>query len=157
NEDEKQDFSLSEVISNAIKMTKPIFKKNQISVLFDAKKEYMAVGFSNSLIQVILNIINNAKDALIENEIEDKKIYIDIVEDEYGIIINIKDNAGGIDESIIDKIFDPYFSTKQSKNGTGLGLYMSKMIIEEQMQWKLKVSNTENGALFQIVIDKKSV
>jgi len=155
NEDEKQDFSLSEVISNAIKMTEPIFKKNQVSVLFDDKKEYMAFGLSNSLIQVILNIINNAKDALIENEIEDKKIYIDIVEDEDGIIINIKDNAGGIDESIIDKIFDPYFSTKQSKNGTGLGLYMSMMILEEQMQWKLKVYNTDNGANFQIIINNK--
>jgi len=155
NEDKKQDFSLNEVISNAMEMTEPIFNKHKVSVLFDVTKEYMAFGLSNSLIQVILNIINNAKDALIENDIEDKKVKINIIEDENTIIISIKDNAGGIDEGIIDKVFDPYFSTKHSKNGTGLGLYMSKMILEEQMQWKLKVCNTKDGANFKIIINTK--
>ena len=158
NSDEKEEFCLNNVISNAIDMTEPIFKKYNIKVNFNQKETYYVSGYANGLIQVVLNIINNSKDALIEQDIDEKKIDIFIEEDEEeNIIIAIKDNGGGIDEDIIDKVFDPYFSTKQSKNGTGLGLYMSKMIIEEQMQWKLKVSNTENGALFQIVIDKKSV
>ena len=154
NEDEKYEFSIVQVISNSIEMTEPVFKKFNILIEFNPEKTYLAYGYSNSLMQVILNIMNNAKDALIEKNIENKKINIDIVEDEEEneLIISIEDNAGGIDEEIMDKVFDPYFSTKQAKNGTGLGLYMSKMIVEEQMDWKLKVSNTNKGAKFYIVI-----
>ena len=154
NKDEKEEFALNKVIFDAIDITRPIFNNNKITITFDIKEQYLVFGYQNALLQVVLNILNNAKDALIEKEVEDKKIKISIVEDEEDIVLEIEDNAGGIDEKIIDKIFDPYFSTKQSKNGTGLGLYMSKMIIDEQMQWKLKVCNIDNGVKFKIIVNK---
>jgi len=103
-------------------------------------------GFRNEFLQVILNIINNAKDALIENKIKNAKIVIKL--ENRSIII--RDNAGGIPDKVIDRIFEPYFTTKEQGKGTGMGLYMSKMIIEENMHAKLSVKNYMNGAEFRM-------
>ena len=100
-----------------------------------------------------MNIINNAKDALMEKDIIDKKITINLLVEEARLIINISDNAGGIAEDIINKIFDPYFSTKENKNGTGLGLYMTKLIIDDHLGGKIIVSNLDEGANFMISLD----
>ena len=99
--------------------------------------------------QVILNILNNAKDALIENKIQNPKIEI-ILE---GKKISINDNAGGIPKNVIDRIFEPYFTTKEQGKGTGMGLYMSKMIIEKNMNGELTVENTTSGALFTVTVE----
>ncbi len=123
-----------------------IEKNYQASVVTQTKK--------NDLMQIILNLIKNSMDAYIENDIKDCIIYIDTQSDEKEIIIMIKDKAGGICSKIIDKIFDPYFSTKDKKNGTGLGLYMSKMIIEDHLQGSLRVESHENKTSFFIVIPK---
>jgi DNA-binding response OmpR family regulator len=111
--------------------------------------------YRSELQQVLLNIISNAKDALIEKDIENPVIDITIdsdSSDEYHII-HIEDNAGGIDSEILDNIFDIYFSTK-GENGTGIGLYMVKMIIDESIKGKVSVSNGTNGARFAISIPK---
>jgi PAS domain S-box-containing protein len=110
--------------------------------------------FSRELLQVFINILNNAKEALQEKNIKNKKIIINIKETKTSIIIEISDNAGGIDTNIIEKIFDPYFSTKNEKNGTGLGLYMSKIIIEKHLFGKLSVTNREDGSCFTIELPK---
>ncbi|MEO1953656.1 MAG: nitrate- and nitrite sensing domain-containing protein [Campylobacterales bacterium] len=104
--------------------------------------------YEGELKQVILNLIKNAEDALIENDIEDPKITITIDANQ----LTVHDNAGGIPPYIMNKIFDPYFSTKLKKDGTGLGLYMSKTIIEEHCQGKIMVSNENGGAKFTIII-----
>jgi C4-dicarboxylate-specific signal transduction histidine kinase len=101
-------------------------------------------------VQVVISFLKNAEDSLLERKIE--KAYIMITVDEN--MLSVEDNAGGIDEAIIEKIFDPYFSTKD-KNGTGLGLYMSKMIVENHCQGSLRVTNTTNGAKFTIVLPYK--
>lgn len=152
NGDRQKEFSVNHVVQNVLKMTEPSFERYTIEVVFDVTKEYTLFGHENSLAQALLNILNNAKDVLLEKQIEEKKIFIDIKEKDGEIFLSIEDNAGGIDNAIIEKIFDPYFSTKHEKNGTGLGLYMSKMIIEEQMKGKLEVQNTDKGAKFIINI-----
>ena len=109
--------------------------------------------YINEFVQSAINIINNAIDVLVEKNIQDPHITISYdVSDKY-ITMLIEDNAGGIDEEIIDKIYEPYFSTK-SKNGTGLGLYMSKMIIEQHIKGSLSVQNTQSGAKFSIRLPK---
>ncbi|MEA1914140.1 MAG: HAMP domain-containing sensor histidine kinase [Campylobacterota bacterium] len=134
-------------------MVNAIFSQYEIDIAFDTHKEYKTIGYPNELGQAILNIVNNAKDVLIENEVQNKKV--EIVLNENHIII--KDNAGGIPKDIIDKIYDPYFSTKEEKNGTGLGLYMTKLIIEDHMGGKLSVSNDKDGAVFKIVFRDEGI
>jgi signal transduction histidine kinase len=106
--------------------------------------------YPNEVKQVILKLIKNAEDILIENNITNGQITIKSNRK----ILEISDNGGGIPEEIISKIFDPYFSTKIKKDGTGLGLYMSKIIIEEHCGGTLSVSNDEKGAVFKTDLNK---
>lgn len=152
NETKKSEFVVNDIVENILDMTKDIYINNGIKINFTAEKKYKTIGYKNALAQAILNIINNARDALLDNNIENKEIKIDIYKLNNLIIISIQDNAGGIPLKIIDQIFDPYFSTKEEKNGTGLGLYMSKMIIEDKMDAKIIASNEKNGANFKIYL-----
>ena len=153
-EKHKQKFSINSVITNILNMVESIYTNNNIKIDFYSEKEYHTVSYPNELGQAILNIINNAKDALIEKDSDDKYIHITLEETRENIIINITDNAGGIEDKIIDKIFDPYFSTKTEKNGTGLGLYITKIIIQEHMDAKIRVQNNDNGATFKIYLKR---
>jgi signal transduction histidine kinase len=115
--------------------------------------------YPNKLMQVVQSILSNAKDAFDEkdSEFDDKKnITIKLYSKDNKEYIEIIDNAGGIPQNIIDKVFDPYFSTKEEKNGTGLGLYMSKTIIEEHCEGSISVENTDNGAKFTIILPRKN-
>ena len=100
--------------------------------------------------QVITNIINNAKDALIEREVKKPKIIITLLVHAGEIEITIEDNAGGVDDSIQDRIFEPYFTTKHQSMGTGLGLYICHKIIAESLKGKIDIENTKEGAKFSI-------
>ncbi len=151
---DKSTFILNDVIKNIFNMIEEIYHKEAITLHYHAQKEYTVSGYKNRLSQAILNLITNAKDALIENDTKDKQIWITLKEKEDKIILQVKDNGGGISEDIMMKIFDPYFSTKNKKNGTGLGLYMAKIIIEEHMQAKIEVQNYSQGAIFSIVFQK---
>ena len=111
--------------------------------------------YKRELIQVLINLLNNAKDALEGNSNDNKKLSIIVVEHDKKITIEVSDNGNGIEEVIINKIFDPYFSTKDMKTGTGLGLYMSKTIIEKHLKGKLIAKNNEaGGASFIITLYK---
>ena len=151
-EELKKEFSLNAVVQDTLEMIKPITQKNGIELSFQAEEELKVLGFVNNFSQVLLNIFNNAKDVLVEKGLEEKKIMVNLYEENNTIFLSIEDNAGGIPKEILDKIFDPYFSTKKEKNGTGLGLYMSKIIIQDQMHGKLFAKNTQNGAKFVIEI-----
>ncbi len=147
---EKEEVVLSHVLDKSINLCDPIIKQKQITI----EREYNEIvlhSYHNELLQVIINIIKNAVDALITAEVPNPKILIKkFINDEAGhAVIAIEDNAGGIPVHMTDKIFDPYFSTK-AKNGTGLGLYMSKSIIENHCQGQLNVSNNQHGACFMI-------
>jgi signal transduction histidine kinase len=153
-EKEKVEFVINDIITDTLELIKPLFSKQKIKINFYSNETYHIKGYPNELGQAILNIINNAKDALVENKIPDKKIDITLEKDQDNISLSISDNANGIPQEIIDKIFDPYFSTKDEKNGTGLGLYMTKIIVEDHMKAKLIAKNTDNGAMFKIIFIK---
>ena len=122
--------------------------------IIESHKEYIDT-YANEIVQVLINIINNATDVLIEREIDKREVWINVDSSDEEITISVEDNAGGIESDIIEKIFEPYFSSK-SENGTGLGLYMSKMIIDTHVNGSLNVINSSRGARFTIVIPKKS-
>ncbi len=119
-------------------------KEIELEINLDSLEEFET--YSNELKQVLLNLIKNAEDALIEKGIKNPKITIEA----HKRVLVVKDNAGGIRNDIVDKIFDPYFSTKTKKDGTGIGLYMSKIIVEKHCKGKLSVENDEFGAVFKI-------
>ncbi len=152
-ENEKKELEIQSVLQTLFEMTRPIYTSHSIVLTANIEEGLKIYGYPNALAQAVLNIINNAKDVLIEREVKNKEIILNArrIDDEE-IIIEIQDNAGGIKPDIIDKIFDPYFTTKQDKNGTGLGLYMTKKIIEEQLEAKISVKNNKNGALFTIYL-----
>ncbi|MAC42604.1 MAG: hypothetical protein CL913_01290 [Deltaproteobacteria bacterium] len=104
----------------------------------------------SELQQVIMNLLKNAMDALVEKHPKLRQIKIRVGQKDNHQILEVQDNAGGIDGEIIDRIFDPYFTTKGKLNGTGLGLYMSKLIIEKHLRGKLFVQNQDSGANFRI-------
>jgi signal transduction histidine kinase len=143
---EKSLFSVREKIQQTLKILKHSLSNNDIEISIDTN-DFIANGFPNEFMQVILNVINNAKDVIVENKIKNRKIDISI--SQIGII-RITDHAGGISKEIISRIFEPYFTTKNEGKGTGIGLYMSKKIIEDNMNGTLEVSNTDDGAQFII-------
>jgi C4-dicarboxylate-specific signal transduction histidine kinase len=149
----KKEFDISTAIDNTINLLDGSLKNSNILILKNYKDtNIIFLGFINELEQVLLNIINNAKDALIENSIKNSKINIKITKEQNNINIDIFDNAGGIPEDIKEKIFEPYFTTKEQGKGTGIGLYMSKMIIENNFNGKINVYNINNGANFKIIL-----
>jgi signal transduction histidine kinase len=153
---EKKRFCINESIDKVLSMTASMIEIDNISIAFDTPQLYYTYGYPNEFSQAILNLVNNAKDALIESTSKNKQIHISIEEKEALIYIHIDDNAGGVPEEIIDKIFDPYFSTKENKNGTGLGLYMVKMIIIDHLHANITVSNTKEGARFTISVSRSA-
>ena len=152
----KDRLLISEVFEETLQVIDKSFANNNISIENEFQTDTQIEIFSRELLQVFLNILKNAKEELIQNRSGERKIQNKIYEDEDNIIIQITDNSGGINMNIIDKIFDPYFSTKDEKNGTGLGLYMSKVIVQKHLYGTLDVHNTTDGACFTITLPKIS-
>ncbi|WP_375722535.1 cache domain-containing protein [Arcobacter sp. KX21116] len=146
----KELFYLNEAIDNAVKIVKSTLTFHHIELIINIEEDYKIDGYKNEYSQAIMNIISNAKDILLEKNIKNPQIRIYAQKNEK-LCLHIEDNAGGIDDTIINKIFDPYFTTKY-EYGTGIGLYMTKMIIEEKMNGTIKVKNSTNGAIFSIEI-----
>lgn len=150
---EKVLFNVCEAIKSSVDLVFASLKSHNISINVKLCENCREIeGFPSEFTQVIINIINNAKDALLINKVQNALICIEVISDDSKMLITISDNAGGIPENIIDKIFEPYFTTKFASKGTGLGLYMSKIIIEDSMSGKLSVKNSDSGAIFTIEI-----
>jgi len=149
--EQSEEFDLKKLMGNLLNLMQPALVQHHIEIsLHVDNKEYIINSYKSMLFQVMINIINNAKDALIESNQPNKEIKIILSQTDKEKIIQIEDNGGGISNEIIDKIFNPYFSTKKEKNGTGLGLYMTKTILEDKMQGKIEVISKKDGALFII-------
>ena len=152
----KKRFELSQYIQNAINIIQASLTYNHIDLEVKKSKERIFIwGYSSEFAQVILNLLDNAKDVLMERDIKDPKITIETMVIEDSVIISVKDNGGGVEEKNIDKIFDIYFTTKAKKGGSGLGLYMSKLIIESKGMGKISVKNGKKGAIFSIELQKR--
>jgi|GEM_PF-1964242 len=142
-------FNLKEIILDTNSLIDASLKNNSIDFDISIKSDISIKGFPSEFSQVLLNLINNSKDALLSSSVENKKIFLKVFRDKNSVFIEILDNAKGIDKSIIDKVFEPYFTTKETGEATGIGLYMSKMIIEKSMKGKIEVENFyENGEVF---------
>jgi len=148
----KEVFDVLASCKKAINLASASLEDSLIILDLDVKENKFINGYPTEFAQVILNLISNAKDILVERKIQNPKITLEIKSDGSLCIIKVKDNAGGLDEKYFDLIFDPYFSTKESSKGTGLGLYISKLIIEKNMGGELSVENSEEGAVFKIVL-----
>lgn len=151
---DKQEFLIIDAISSVMTIISSALKNNDIDLTINVDKNLKLNTYLNEFEQVLLNIISNAKDILIQNKIKNPFIKISSEEQDKHIILYIEDNGGGVIVNPKSKIFEPYFSTKSDNNGTGIGLYMSKIIVDKNMKGKLRVRNTKDGAKFAIVIPK---
>ncbi|MFY4822140.1 ATP-binding protein [Aliarcobacter butzleri] len=151
-EKEKDDFLVKDSIQNALTILNPDLQKDNINLnlKFETFEDIKIFGVKNELSQVILSLVSNSIDALKNRH--NPKISINVVSSSAEVIIEILDNAGGIKAKNLKKIFEPYFSTKEE--GTGIGLYLSKIIIEESFGGKLQVQNIKDGVKFSIFIEK---
>ncbi len=133
-------FSVKESFEKVFKLIDVQFKNHEIIFIKDIN-DFQIYGFENEFIQVLINILNNAKDALLDKE-NPKLIFITTKNDKNNLIITIKDNGGGIENDILDKICEPYFTTKHQSTGTGIGLYMTEEIVEKHMNGSLDIHNS---------------
>ncbi len=147
---EKKIFGLVGMMGDVRNLVNAQLKNHNIALTISGDDTTL-LGFSNELMQVVINIINNAKDA-IDAYLPKEGGRIDVIlsQEEEAVVIRICDNGGGIDPEIIQKVFDPYFTTKFKSQGTGIGLYMSKTIVEKNMGGSLSVENGDGGACFTI-------
>lgn len=148
---QKDTFIVAEKISSVLNIMKLSLSTNNIKVKVIIKDNIKINGLKNEYGQVLINIISNAKDAIILNKIEKGKIIIKLYKKYDKSILEIEDNAGGIPLEPKEKVFEPFFTYKK-KNGTGIGLFMSKLIIENSMNGKLQVENKNKGACFSIIL-----
>ncbi len=151
---EKSDFDIKEAVESTLELIDATLHNANIDLEIEIKEGLSVNGYKNEFSQVILNLINNARDVLVEKKVNEGKIKIftSISDDGSTISLHVSDNGGGIPEPILNQIFEPYFTTKEEGKGTGIGLYMSKMIIEENMQGKVSATNSEEGAVFTISV-----
>ncbi len=148
----KEEFSIATKIDEAMKFISPSLINNNVEIKLTTEEDKLFFGYPNEFMQVILNIISNAKDAIVGHEMKDGLIEIRVFCEGDKSVIEITDNGGGIDESIIDKVFDPYFTTKDKTQGTGIGLYMSKAIVEDNMGGEIKINSSKPHTKVQIIL-----
>ena len=146
----KEKLLASSIIQNALGIIGSSLTNNTIALKVDIVDDKIIQIYARELMQALINIISNAKDTLVQNGVKNRSITITQEIKNEQIIITICDNGGGIEDSIKDKIFKPYFSTKKELNGTGLGLYMSQLIVEKHLGGSLTFSNKNGGTCFEI-------
>lgn len=146
--------TLNELVEKSLNIIENSILSNNIKILKELNSSSKIETYISEVTQVILSLLQNAEDILLEKQINNPTINIKTYEDDKTIYLEITDNGGGISNDILGKIFEPYFSTKHEKNGTGLGLYFAKRIIDNNCNGMLGVKNHLNGAIFTITFNK---
>jgi len=150
---EKEQFVVSDAIKESIKFVKDSYLDSNVELIDRTQDgDTQMCSYKNELMQVIMILLNNSRDAVVCNKIEKPQVIVDLVHRDEKIEIRIKDNGGGIDDDIMDRIFEPYFTTKFKSDGTGVGLYMSKMIIEDSIGGELVLENDDDGVLATLIL-----
>lgn len=151
----KELFRVSRVVARSLSLVEGSFKNLKIGLDLNVAYDVEIYGYPNEYAQVLLNILVNARDAFLQRDMNQPRLVgISACTEGDWAVVTIVDNAGGIDEEIIHKVFDPYFTTKNPDHGTGLGLYMSKSIIHKSMNGRLSVANTPDGTAFRIEVPR---
>ena len=153
---EKKVFLLSRLLDDILKILGGTFESLNIEIERDFSKHITIHNYKKELEHVLIIILNNAKDALVQTKTEKPKITVRASEHENVVFVEVYDNAGGIKEENLEKVFDPYFTTKHKSQGTGLGLYMAKMITQKGLEGELNVCNKQEGASFQVILKKET-
>ena len=148
---ERREFNVKDTICNALNLIEGSIKNMSVAIVANLNDELLIYGYPNEYAQVVLNVLSNAKDAFEERSTEHPALEITSVNVAGKSVVTIRDNAGGIPEDIIGKVFDPHFSTKGPK-GTGIGLFMTKNIVERNMNGRITVCNIGDGAEFRIEV-----
>jgi PAS domain S-box-containing protein len=148
----RMQFNIKETIAGVYALIAESFKAHGIRVDIEGDGELVVTGYPNEYAQAVMNILNNAKDALVERMVREPRVGVRVARDGDRSVVTIADNAGGIAEKLLDRIFEPYFTTRECSRGTGIGLYMSQAIIVKNMHGRLSVRNTSEGAEFRIEV-----
>jgi len=143
-------FSINRVIGRSFRFVDAVMRHNRVSVVFREGEELLVDGYPNEFAQVLLNLLSNARDALVEKRIAKPEIVVELFREGNLAVVTVSDNAGGIQDDIIERIFEPHFTTKEKGKGDGIGLYLSKIIIEKHLGGRLAARNIPGGALFRI-------
>ena len=146
----KTSFALAESFDEAMQILEKTLEKEYIDISKEIDGSLKVRGVTNELSQVFINLLQNAKDAFRQRGIRDRHIAVRIYRDGDEVVAEVNDNAGGIEPHVIERIFEPYFTTKHAAQGTGLGLFMSKMIIEKSFGGSIEVENIDHGVRFSI-------
>ena len=148
---QRQYFNVKEVVEKSLKLLSAKFKNQDITIDQNDLSDIEILAYKNDLIQVLMNLLNNAKDALEHTE-SNRLLRVSTEKIDTNVIIRIIDNGGGIKDQNMDKLFKKYFTTKSKDKGTGIGLYMSKTLVENHLHGLLKGYNYEDGACFEIIL-----
>ncbi len=151
-EEDAKTMMINEIMSRLLSFIEPSLKRIGISVELENEPEVTAEGYPNEYMQAVLNIMLNARDVMLDNQVEQPLIHVRIFQENGHSVVTVCDNGGGINEDVLPKIFDPYFTTKEQKTGSGIGLYMAKMIVEKKMHGSLTARNVNGGAEFRIEV-----
>lgn len=149
---EKRKFLISEAVNRSMTLVSATLKSHNIQVEIITDDDVAVIGYQNEYSQVLLNFFSNTCDASIEHSMANHRILIHITRENERSVLYFRDSCGGIPDDVLPKIFEPYFTTRGPDKGTGIGLYMSKMIIEQNMNGYLTASNVDGGAEFKIVV-----
>ncbi|MEI6827221.1 MAG: hybrid sensor histidine kinase/response regulator [Desulfuromonadales bacterium] len=149
---EKREFCIEKSVNSAMTLVAASLSNNNIRIEIEGNDEVTAFGYQNEYAQTLLNIIANSREAALERTITDPHIFIRITCENGRSVLYVRDNCGGIPDEVLPKIFDPYFTTRGPDRGTGIGLYMSKVIIEQNMAGHLTACNVDGGAEFRIEV-----
>ncbi|MDA3908791.1 MAG: PAS domain S-box protein [Sulfurimonas sp.] len=147
---------VSKLVEGTLGLIGKSLENNNITLHKSIESDIEIITYYSEVIQVLLNIINNSKDIILLKKMKDGNIEINISSDTQNVYIEICDNAGGMADDVLPRIFEPYFTTKDEKGGTGLGLYMSQMIVEKHLKGTIVAQNINDGACFKLSLPLKS-